>query len=131
MSAWAGDTFQEKGSYESLSNRVSSLTQQSTNVQYPGAKCVYDALATKTQLSDISAEVLRKKSVYGDDWEVERVKEESGAQDVSIMYAYFNDESEWGGGTYWYIDFEYLIDGEWQYSGESIEATYDATELDG
>ena len=38
--------------YEQVSNKVTSLSSQSTNTQYPSAKCVYDALAEKQSLID-------------------------------------------------------------------------------
>lgn len=34
-------------------DKVSTLSASSTNAQYPGAKCVYDALAAKADVSDI------------------------------------------------------------------------------
>jgi len=36
---------------ENLSNKVSTLSSSSTNTQYPGAKVVYDQLATKSTVS--------------------------------------------------------------------------------
>lgn len=39
---------------EIQSNKVTTLTAQSTNTQYPSAKCVYDALATKQPVIDSS-----------------------------------------------------------------------------
>ena len=40
---------------EATNNKVTSLTQYSSNTQYPSAKCVYDALATKvTSVNNIT-----------------------------------------------------------------------------
>lgn len=38
--------------YQSTSNLVTSISNSSTNVQYPSAKCVYDKLATKEDKSN-------------------------------------------------------------------------------
>lgn len=41
-----------RSDYELQSNKVTSLSNQSTDIEYPSAKCVHDALETKENLSN-------------------------------------------------------------------------------
>ena len=55
--------------YEQTSNKVTSLSRNSTDTQYPSAKCVYDNLATKqTTITVSSSEPTSSDGQNGDIW---------------------------------------------------------------
>ena len=55
--------------YEQTSNKVTSLSSNSTDTQYPSAKCVYDGLATKQKSITVSSsEPTSSDGENGDIW---------------------------------------------------------------
>lgn len=60
---------QSSETYEQTSNKVTSLSNSSTDTQYPSAKCVYDGLATKQKAITVSSSSpTSSDGVDGDIW---------------------------------------------------------------
>ena len=73
---------------ENAANKVTSLSAQSTNTQYPSAKCVYDALAGKLSTNDATAALAQKQDRYTA-WTVAKASPEAPDATVEWMDGYW------------------------------------------